>query len=233
MSWTLTFSGRSSDLEIDLTPNRIALEENAEYVVGLISLYTYYSIPNIDERNNKFYYGEKDNRIEIPTGTYNISDLEKYLNKILVKQDVGLVLSADNNLMKTHLKCSQRVDFTRDDSIGNLLGFEKKVLPPNIDHFSDKIIDIFNVNSILVECSIASGAYHNNNPVHTIYEFFPDVPPGYKINEVPANIIYLPVTSGRVVDRLHLRLIDQERRLINFNGELITAKIHLKKVGWV
>ena len=62
-----------------------------------------------------------------------------------------------------------------------------------------------------------------------IHEFFPVVPPRYKIIEVLSQVIYLPVTV-KSIDHLQIRIVDQDGRLVNFRGEVITIRLHIKKV---
>ena len=88
---------------------------------------------------------------------------------------------------------------------------------------------ILKVNSLRIECNITTGAYINNQSVHTIHQFFPAVPPGYKIIEVPKQVIYLPV-SIKCIDYIQLRIVDQEGDLVNFRGETITVRLHIKSV---
>ncbi len=73
------------------------------------------------------------------------------------------------------------------------------------------------------------GSYLNGQKVHTIHQFFPRVNPGFKIIEVPAKIIYLPI-SVQSIDFLELRIIDQDNNLIDFQGEEITVRIHVKTI---
>lgn len=95
-SFTLTLSGQSSVLEAQYFPP-IKLSPTKHYSLGLIELLTFHSIPNIDEGNNKFYVGDKI--IVVPTGSYEIEDIEKYLRKRLSKilPNTSLSLRPDNN----------------------------------------------------------------------------------------------------------------------------------------
>lgn len=229
MSISLTLTGSSSVLEANFFPE-IILE--GEYEVGLISFLTYNSIPNVDDSNNLFHYGE-NKFIEIPIGSYEIAHLPKVINQLIKKKDpkdtTKVSINTNDNTLKCIVKCTKRVYFDRPKSIGQLLGFKDFILEPNIDTTSNGIINILKVNCIRVECNITSGSYLNGKQDHTIHEFFPNVPPGFKIIEQPKNIIYNPVTS-QSLDVISLRIVDQDNNLIDFREEIITIRIHLKRI---
>lgn len=63
--------------------------------------------------------------------------------------------------------------------------------------------------------------------MHILHMFYPTVPPGYKIIEVPSNVIYLP-TNIKYIDEIILKIIDQDGNLINFKKEFVTVRLHLK-----
>lgn len=271
-SITLTLSGNSSNLRAEYFP---AIDlSGGSYVCGLIDFQTFNSIPNVDETNNMFYYGnEKEiktvnhnietneiiknvhpddtasgkngiknkktpsikklqpmNFFRIPVGSYEVKDLEAYIKKQLELQKVEFALAANKNTLQCEILCSQPIDFSKPNTIGPLLGFKAKhVLKRNKTHISRHPASILKLNVIRVECNIIKGAFLNNKPVHTIHEFSPKVPPGYKIIETPQNVIYFPVTVKSIHD-LNLSIVDQDNKLINFRGETITIRLHLKKV---
>ena len=90
-------------------------------------------------------------------------------------------------------------------------------------------VKIFKINTLRVECNITTGAYINNKSVHTIHEFFPLVPAGYRIVEIPKSVIYLPV-NVRSINYLQLKIVDQDNEVVNFRNETITIRLHLKSV---
>jgi len=232
MSISLSFTGKQSTLRAEFNPP-IELEDNVSYEVGLLSFVAYNSIPNVDETNNCFHFDE-GKVVTLPYGTYEIQDIARYIEESVSKfttpvKRYFVKISSNNNTMVTSLKSTVKVDFTQEKSIGSLLGFEKVVISPGHAAVAKSVVDIFKVNTIRVECSIAGGSYLNGQAQHVIHEFFPDTPAGYKIVERPSPVIYLPVV-GSSIDSITLRVLDQKGNLINFRGETIDIRLHLRKV---
>lgn len=229
MSISITLSGNSSILSENFFP---PIELMGSYVCGLINFTTFNSIPNIDINNNLFHIG--DHIIEIPIGSYELEDIATYLKSTIQELDpnANFLISANNNTLRTELTSSLSVDFSHPRSIGKLLGFNPCKIIPNDGSektLSNLPINITNLNTIRVECNIATGSYINNMSAHTIHEFSPDVPPGYKIIETPTNVIYFPINT-RQINNLTIKVVDQEGELINFRGEKITLRLHFKRV---
>jgi len=138
-----------------------------------VELQTFNAIPNVKEGRNKLYiHGEEP--IFFPTGSYEIEDIHLSAEK-KVK---GLVIKSKHNTLRSELKCSKPIDFRPADSIGPLLGFTPRLLPPNRLHESDLPVAILKINALRVECNITGGAYINKRRAQTIHNIFPSVPPG-------------------------------------------------------
>lgn len=230
MSQIFTLSGRTSTLSVDLY-NSIVLDPQYEYSLALIGFHTYNSIPNIEEGvNNKFYYrdGGEEKVVHIPTGSYEISDIEFYL-----QQHTGgekyFSLKPNNNTLKCEIKSKYEIDFTRKDSLAELLGYSAQVLKPDILHQSDLPVKIVKVVTIHIDCNITSGAFYNSKPSHTIFEFGLKVDPGYAIDIEPNNLIFLPVNNKADIHNITLRILDQNSEPVNFRGEEIIARLELRR----
>lgn len=170
------------------------------------------------------------NYVKIPTGSYDLEDLEQVIKKKLSLHNVEFALTANKNTLECEIFCSQPINFTKPNSIGPLLGFQsKRIFAANRTHISHHPAEILRLNVVRIECNIIKGAYLNNEPAHTIYEFSPAVDAGYKIIEKPQNVIYFPITVRSIHD-LNLSIVDQDNRLVNFRGETITIRLHIKKV---
>lgn len=228
MSLTFTFTGNESTLSADFFPS---IELNDEYEVGLLGFESYNSIPNVDSSNCKFHYNDGE-VIELPEGTYEVSAIAAYIQHELHARDPKLYmhLQANNNTLKTHMKCNFPVDFEPKDSIGRLLGFNPSKVSAGRLTVSDNVVDIFRVNSVHVDCNIASGSFINGRPAHTIFQFFPSVAAGFKLIEEPTPVIYLPITT-RSITNITLKIVDQTGQLVNFRKERITIRLHLRKIS--
>lgn len=229
-SIALTLSGRDSLLTASYFPP-IELGEEYTYECGLINLETWNSIPNIDKSNDEFYYKHNDlySIVKIPHGAYEIADLAKYLHDQLKLDDVEFELKANKNTLQCEIKCNAEILFNTQISLGPLLGFGYTDLIQGRWHYSTGVPEILKVNVIRVDCDIVKGSYLNNKSVHTIHEFTPSVPTGYKISEVPRHIIYFPITV-RSIHAINISLRDQDNRLINFRNEILSVRIHIRKV---
>jgi hypothetical protein len=229
MSHLFTITGTESRISTDFYPP-IDLNETDEYSLALINFECFNSIPNIDKTNNKFYYDEDDKVIEIPEGSYELEDINRYLRTVLHREKIFLKIKANNNTLKCGIVCEKSINFIPKDSIGRLLGFSERKLKPNVPNTSDFGVSILKVNSISIDCNIVSSSYRNQRAVHILHNFFPLVAPGYKIVENPKNVIYLPINT-RQIHNITIKIVDQDGDLINFRGEVITITLHLKKNG--
>jgi hypothetical protein len=139
-------------------------------------------------------------------------------------------LSANRSTVKSVMEITGRykVDFRPPHSLRSVLGFKNRVYHAGFNE-SEKIVNILTVNSIFVEVDIINGSYVNGKLSPIIYSFFPNVSPGYKIVENPINLVFLPANTHSV-DKVTVRLTDQDGKLLNLRGETITIRLHVREV---
>ena len=116
----------------------------------------------------------------------------------------------------------------KDKSINSLLGFHSKLYTSGF-HESQSMVNILTINSILVNIHIISGSYVNGSTQPTIYAFFSDVSPGYKIIENPHNLLYDSITSD-TIHSITILLTDQNGNELNLRGENLLTRFHLREI---
>ena len=204
-SFQIIVSGNESSFNTMFNP-KIELDRDKVYEIALVNLETYYSFPNIDETNNLFVYSPDNGnslvKIKIPTGSYEIDDLNNTIRLEMEKRghydevnnDYYINISANSNTLKSILiiESGYQVDFNQQNNLSKVLGFTGTKYMEGF-HESENVVNILTINSILVNIDIISGSYVNGTTKNTIYSFFPKVSPGYKIIESPVNLVYLPL----------------------------------------
>lgn len=230
---TFTLKGRSSNLSANFYPP-IDLDPGYSYSLSLIGFHTFNSIPNIEAHsNNKFYFKNPEdlpyNTILIPTGSYEVRDIAKYLQRALNNPD-GFTLKPNNNTLKCEIESVYDIDFRPSDSIGRRLGFTGE-LPAGSPYQSDSPVNIISVSTIRIECNIITGSYYNDVSSHTLYEFAPTADPGFQINIEPHSPIHLPLGNLRYIDNISLNIVDQNSIPVNFRGEEIVVRLLLRRDG--
>ena len=113
-SFQVIVSGNQSSFNTLFNP-KIELDRNKVYEIALVNLETYYSFPNIDNSNNTFVYSHDQGvtwtKIKIPTGSYEIEDLnnairfemEKVGHYDEVNNESYVNIAANSNTLKSIL----------------------------------------------------------------------------------------------------------------------------------
>lgn len=171
---------------------------------------------------------EQDGYIAIPTGTYEFKDITTYLINAFKEKDISFEIEVNSKTLKTTVKSSVRLHFDRKDSIHRNFGFNDCVVQADSPKTSEKTVSITSLNTIVVECDIVNGSFTNGKPGHSIHEFSPNSDPGFKIVEIPKHIVYLPINRHKI-QSIQVRVVDQDRNLVDFRGEKLTCRIHIRK----
>lgn len=240
-SFYILLSDKSTQIKTKFRP-LIQLDKSKKYEMALLNLETYYSFPNIDASNNNFRYSPDNGttwiNIDIPEGSYEIIDINEYIQRVMKENghynsttnQYYIALEPNNNTLRSVLSISPnyKVDFTTANSIRSVLGFNAQVYTAGYTE-SENIIDILYVSSLRVTSDIIDASYSNGETENIIYSFFPNVGPGYKIIEIPINLVYLPITLY-TLSSMETKLTDQNGKLINLRGEELSMRFHIREV---
>ena len=239
-SFQIILSNDKSNFNTRFNP-KLELDREKVYEIALVNLETYYSFPNIDETNNIFVYSPDDGnswvKIKIPEGSYEIDDINNTIQHEMEKrghydernEDYYINIAPNTNTLKSVLILEKgyQVDFNHQNSLAKVLGFTGAKYTEGF-HESENVVDILRINNILINIDIISGSYVNGTTKSTIYSFFPDVSPGYKIIESPVNLVYLPITLD-TIDSLNVTITDQDYHLLNLRNEKLTIRFHIRE----
>ena len=239
-SFQIIISNDKSNFNTRFNP-KLELDRDKVYEIALVNLETYYSFPNIDETNNVFIYSPDNGnswvKIKIPEGSYEIDDINNTIQHEMEKrghfdeinEDYYINITPNTNTLKSVLILEKgyQVDFNHQNSLARVLGFTGAKYTEGF-HESENVVDILRINSILVYIDIISGSYVNGTTKSTIYSFFPDVSPGYKIIESPVNLVCLPITLD-TIDSLNVTITDQDYHLLNLRNEKLTIRFHIRE----
>ena len=239
-STTLILSSNVTDFTTFLD-EPIYLEDSRDYKAAFLYLFTYNSLPNITEANNKFQYynGTEWKDVILQIGAYEVTEINDEIHRQMMINDdydkTNNVFYIDLSFNKPTARCS--IDISHDNYkinlklLGVTLGFPSHIKLKKGFHESPLVIDIEPVNTILVHCDFVKGSYLNNKLSQILYSFTPNVSPGYKIIETPKpQLLYYPVVKCPKIHKVRVWLTDQNNKLIDLRGEKITIGIRIEMV---
>jgi hypothetical protein len=235
---TFVLNGRTSDFTT--SHNSVTLMPHKKYEAALLSLDVYNSIPNITVGKNNIFKYSVDNgvnwkTIAFETGAYELEEINKEIKRQMKSNndnDTAITIVGNVSRLTSIINIESedyKIDFNVANSIGSVLGFGGAQIIGYGYTESPNIVDIMVVNSIMVNIDIIMGSYVNGFPSPTIYSFYPNVKPGYKIVERPnPSLIYYPLSRDDI-SRMRVWLTDQHGNLIDFRGERITIRICVRE----
>jgi hypothetical protein len=214
------------------------------YEIGLVKLDGTLKISkkiNINYTNDKFCYliNEFDQNnntvneekiINIPNGKYDFNELIIAINGLL-KKDKNFFKARlkDNKAIIDITKSAYSIDFSRQNTLANVFGFNNKILTfgKNVskDHFNSKAI-----NYIFIWCNLIDDSYVNNRKINSIYRFRLNNDEINKQNLLigieSRQIIYHKVTSRP--NKIILKLVDINNNLIEFDNTNLFTYITIR-----
>lgn len=239
-SYQIIVSDNKTRIKTKFNPP-LELDKKKSYEIALVNLETYYSFPNITSTNNHLKYSPDNGNswfdITISEGAYEIVDINDAIQQAMrqnnhydkANDDYYITITANLNTLRTMLGLASgyQVDFGCNNSLRSVLGFTGDKYTSDTE--SEQLVNILSINSIFVNIDIISGSYVNGYTQPTIFSFFPNATPGYKIIESPTNLVYLPVILD-TIHNLETVLRDQHGNQLNLRGENVTIRFHMREI---
>lgn len=221
-------------------PDPIYAPQGRGLEIALIGFRTSYSWVNINNTNNRFVYsldkGRNWFKIDIPEGAYELETIEAEIHRQL---EARKHWDGTNHYIRIRpnlatLKAVVDITFNNfvvdiaNSSLRKILGWpDRHVILSAGNHEAPNIVNITHVNEVLIHCDVVDGSYINGKKGYVLSSFYPNVPPGYKIDHTPHHLVYLPVNAGQI-QRIRCWITDQDNRPIKMRGELVTVSCILR-----
>ena len=168
---------------------------NKQFKIAVTFLTGCNGIFNVTDKNNKFYFtkshSDEDSfmQITVPPGAYEIKSLNNEIKRIIIDKEhhtesnypftIKPKFSAQGSIIELSSQ-GPVITFVPDDSIKDLLGFNKTTIYVEYT-LSDYPVDIISFDKFFIESDIAKGIISKGKRSRIIHIFTMDVNPGYKI----------------------------------------------------
>ena len=236
-STTIKTNSTTSEFNIKF-PIPLILNNSLNYELGLLWFSTYNAIYNIGAYEFTLIDLKKDDLgypsyiFTMTPGAYEISEIGLEMKSLLRSSKFSskrnIVLEPKISLHKCILKTDLFIQFSKE--LADVLGFDKERIYNPGTHLSERMVNINSVSDINIECDLIEGCYNNGVSSNLLYSFPSNtVPSGYKLTERMNPPIYIPI-NRKQISNIHIRIVDQNDKIINFNGENISMYLHLRQV---
>ena len=177
--------------------------------------------------------------ITIPPGAYEIESLNNEIKSIIIDQEYYTEANYPFNIKPNFSTLGSIIEistqgsvitFVSDDSIGDLLGFNKTSIFEEYN-LSPNPVDILSFDNIFLECNIAKGMIFRGKRSGIIHNFTMDVDPGYKyIEKFRGGIQWYMMESKDIISSICFKLKNENGNLVSFNGQPLTFRLSIKEI---
>ena len=208
-------------------------------------LSAYNGIFNVTDSNNKFYFTKSitdDNhftQITISPGAYEMERLDIEIKRIIIDEihyteaNYPFKIKPDFTTLGSIVEITDpesAISFKPEDSIGSLLGFNKRSIYEEYN-LSDNLVDILSFDNIFLECNIAQGMIFRGKRSRIIHNFTLDVDPGYKdIEKLRGGVQWFLMESKDIISSICFKLKNENGNLVSFNGQSVTSRLSIKDI---
>ena len=215
-----------------------------QFKIAITFLSAYNGIFNVTNSNNKFYFFKSisdEDHIQrtIRPGVYEIEALSNEIKRIIIDEghytevDYPFFIKPDLNTLGSIIEISPPgpvISFVPNDSIGELLGFDKTTIYEEYN-FSPNPVDIISFDNIFIECDIARGMIYRAKQSNIIHNWTMTVNPGYKYVERFFGGISLNMMENKdIISSICFKLKNENNQLVSFNGQSVTFRLSIKEI---
>ena len=218
---------------------------NKQFKIAVTFLSTYNGIFNVTNLNNKFYFTKSitdDDHytlITISPGAYEIESLNDEIKRIII--DLGLYTEANYpfkikpnfSTLGSIIEISNEksaISFKPSDSIGSLLGFNKRTIYEEYN-LSDNAVDTLPFDNIFIETDIAQGMIFKGRRTGIIHNWTMSVDPGYKyVEKFAGGISWYMMETKDFLSSINFKLKNENGELVSFNGQSVAFRLSIKEV---
>ena len=218
---------------------------NKQFKIAITFLSAYNGIFNVTNSNNNFYFTKSitdDDHyimITIPPGAYEIESLNDEIKRIIINDEhfteanYPFTIKPNFSTLGSIIEISNEesaISFKASDSIGSLLGFNKKTIYDEYN-LSDNPVDILSFDNIFIKTDIAQGMIFKGRRSGIIHNLTMDVHLGYKyIEKFRGGVSWYMVETKDFISSINLKLKNENGNLVSFNGQSVTFRLSIKEV---
>ena len=221
------------------------LQTNSKkFKIAVTFLTAYNGIFNVTNSNNKFHFTKSitdDNHyvmITIPPGSYELESLNDEIKRIIINDEYftednyPFVIKPNFSTLGSIigiLNEKSAISFKASDSIGSLLGFNKRTIYDEYN-LSDNPVDILSFD-MFIETNIAQGMIFKGNRSGIIFNFTMDVNPGYKyIHKFHGGIQWYMMESKDIISSICFKLKNENGNLVSLNGQNVNFRLSIREI---
>ena len=217
---------------------------NKQFKIAVTYLTGYNGIFNVRNSNNNFYFlksvaDDDYKQITIPPGAYELENLNNEIKRIIIdeghytEKNYPFTIIPNFSTLGSLIELSIQgpvITFVPDDSIGDLLGFNKTTIFEEYN-LSPNHVDILSFDNIFIETDIAQGMIFKGRRTGIIHNFTMDVDPGYKyIEKFRGGIHWYMLQSKDIISSVFFKFKNENGNLVSFNGQSITFRLSIKEI---
>ena len=216
-----------------------------QFKIAVTFLSAYNGIFNVTNSNKKFYFTKSitdDDHyimITIPPGAYEIESLNDEIKRIIIddehftSENYPFKIRPNFSTLGSIIEISNEesaISFRPDDSIGSLLGFNKRTIFEEYN-LSDNPVDIISFDIIFIECDIAQGMVFRGKRSGIIFNFVMDVDTGYRyIHKFHGGVKWYMLETKDFLSSINFKLKNENGELVSFKGQSVSFRLSIKEI---